>query len=522
LAIEICSHCNGAVGRGEKGRFCGQCGKELVVVEAPEEDFDPLLLIVDIQKSLRLKRNTVCMVYFRNLDRETIEDVRLKIESSVLEKSWEGRVRRVERGLSDRPAALPEVLPRYGGKTVLYFTLEFKDPRGADRVYEGSQIITIEEPEDVNQSAQVTFDLSNANFRGIGEVDFSKLIELPNVNMSPKSAPEDVCRIPIPLTLDKFSPPEEPHVDGEKAPPISEPSKTAVSQQAGETLPRGMERARLAFEGPETGRKTILLTQPTVALGVRKFTRDPRVGLTLRRLPCRSERQDPENWAKNRMISSIHASIRASADGFDLRDEGSKNGTFLLELPGEEGDAPGSVGDGATMFQTSPDFNGQAIPAMSSPGPPRGAAKPLVPAQWTRLPSRSEVLLGNRVMLLRAQTFSSSKRGLYALRLTRPENCPELEFIHVVQRAYIGSGPKCPIRIADPCFPALAAALDFLDGWFLLLAGVDDPPVTVDGMKVRSGRKHLLKRPCRIQIGDWAWRFEEAGIEDFTEIEGAP
>jgi len=74
------------------------------------------------------------------------------------------------------------------------------------------------------------------------------------------------------------------------------------------------------FEGAEKGRKTLLLAMNTLALGMRKYTKDARIGLTIRLLPCRSRKLDPKNWERNRLISSPHVTIESSLENVTIDD----------------------------------------------------------------------------------------------------------------------------------------------------------------------------------------------------------
>jgi hypothetical protein len=518
LAIEVCDKCLSAVKPEGKAARCDMCGSELATHAITDERvFLPLLPYMDIKRKLKLGRNSLCKLYFHNRDADEIQNVEVKIESKILCEGWSGLVRNVSRGIDKEPAVKTDICPKASGETALRLTLKYTDARGAVRVYSGDAEIEIVEPEGKAQAAHVTVQMTNPTFRGIGHVEFSKMIELQNANVGPEPAPDDVCRILIPLRLEDYTPAPTKEGDSRRIPILQIPREEA-GVCAG-CFPKAMERARLVFTGAEEGRKVLLLTKPTVALGMKRFTKSPGVDLTLRLLPCRSEKLDHENWRHNRLISSPHATIAAHEDHFEIRDEPhSKNGTFLVHISGGEGEPALSVGDGEPMYQKPMSPDDQMIPKVVATAEVEGEMKPLPKGEWVTLPDRCEIAIGRRVLVLRAQTFTSRDRGLYALRLERVGNYAELEYVLVVKRVYIGSLSKCPVRVRDAKFPPLAAALDWRDGQFRLLANVDDPPIRLDGKAIPKRGSVGLKRPCTITIGDYAWRFEEATVEDFTEI----
>lgn len=288
----------------------------------------------------------------------------------------------------------------------------------------------------------------------------------------------------------------------------------------GKLLPEGMDKARLVFEDAEAGRKTLILVKPRLAVGVNKFTRDPKVDLTLRLLPCRSQEQDPENWKRNLLISSPHFTIEARESAFLIRDEmDNKNGTALAELKGGDDEFDESVTDADTVFQTASMMETLKEVTLGGGSPKEGQTTGLPKRKWTPLPERCSISIGKRAMVLHAQTFISSHWNLYALRLKRVENCPGIEYVQLIRRAYIGSDPNCPIRILDPSFPRLAAAIDFNKGRYFLATGQAESRVLLNGKELGKSTAAPLTHVSLIEIGNYRWRFEPATIDDFTETD---
>lgn len=498
MSLQICSHCK-SLARDPGLAVCDYCGETLVCQQLEEPDFVPLLLVAGIRQDLMLNHNTACRLFFRNFDGGPIRGLSVRIESRTAREPWEETLPPIARGMNTDHAGMAEFLPREPGDLVLKFILAFSDCRGARRRYRGELAMSIQEPAQNSQQAHITFNVTNSKLMGN---DMSDLIRMQGASQSEPISqnPDGFRRIPIALRLTDYTP------------------GTGAPAEAGESV-RNFANAggrwRLAFEGSEAERRVLILTRTTVALGMKKFTSAPAVDLTLRLLPCRSEAQDPENWRKTRGISSPHATIQARHDHFVIRDEpGSKNGIYLRALTGGESQPLASASQGGKLFQATP--GDRMPPAQLAPEgcgelsqPPRG--------QWERLPERCEIHIGQRLLELRAQTFRSAEGEPYALLLQRVDNTPELEYIIALRRIYIGSGPKCPVRVHDPGFPAIAAALEWNGGQWTVVAGVDQPEVRVDGQGVPRSQSRPISGPCQIQIGSYRWRLDAAVIEDFTQ-----
>jgi hypothetical protein len=493
LEIEVCAHCSTAVKSIEKSLYCMLCGETLTVRTYEEVEFFPLLLVIDIKKQLRLNQSYLCRMYFRNLDCEEIRNIAVKVSSKVLHEEWTDTISCITRGMSEVARARAELYPERPGDMALHFTIEFMDPRGAFRTYKGDVELEVAPPESQSQSANVTVNITASKAMGI---DLSELVKFKDANLQAASAPEGYHRIPVALHLDKFK-----------------PGKRQPSPQSDAAPAAKLERARLVFEAAERGRKTILLTKSAITMGRRKQSQDSRVNLTLRVLPS------AENERANRAISKRHAHIQARGDHFEVQDDPeSMNGAFLISLTGGEGADGLSIGDEETALQTGVRPGDAPIVKTPEPAEVEGPMTDLPKGQWVALPERCEISIGKRLLVLRAFTFTSRDRGLYALRLQRVDNHPELEYVVIAKRAYIGSMTKCPIRVRDEKFPALAAALDYEEGQFTLFAFSENPPVCLNGKTVPSKSAVKLPRPSRITIGDYVWCFDQATDDDFTKI----
>lgn len=499
MLLQICNQCKSLA--ADPGlAFCDYCGQSLTRQALEERDFVPLLLVAGIRPDLYLGRNAACRLFFRNFDLGEVGDLKLRLESRTAREAWEKTLPPIPRGMTPEQVAVAEFMPREAGDMVLVFTLNFTDCRGARRRYEGELTMNIQDPGSGSQQAHITFNVTGSKLMGN---DLSDLVRMQGASREElgSQGPEGFRRIPIPLHLVAFTP-------GQTG---AGPAEAALARD----FAGAGGRWRLAFEAGEPGRRILILTHPSVALGMKKFTTTPQVDLTLRLLPCRSEALDPENWQKTRGISSPHATIQARQDHFVIRDEPkSKNGVFLAALKGGEVSPLPSVAEGGRLFAARA---GDAMPAQRDAPEACSALRPLPKGEWEPLPERCEIHLGRNLLQLRAQTFRSAEDELYALLLQRENNATALEYIIAVRRLYVGSGPKCPIRVHDPGFPAIAAALEWNGAQWAVVGGVDRPEVRVDGQVVGRGQVRPLSRACRIGIGSYQWSFDAAVIEDFTQ-----
>lgn len=465
MKLPICTHCK-TFATDPAIPFCDYCGEPLKCQELEEEAFTPLLLIAGIRDNLTLNHNTACRLFFRNFDAGSIRDLTVQLKSRTAREAWEERLPTIARGMDTDYIGVAEFLPAAAGDIVLVFILSFTDCRGARRRYQGELTMSIADPAGNSQQAHITFNVTNSKMMGN---DLSDLIRIHGAERGDSNPPtvDGFRRIPIALRLTEFAPGQLQGAAG------------------GRNFAAAGGRYRLEFEGREAGRRVLILTQSSVALGMKKYTTDPRVGLTLRLLPCRSEALDPENWQKTLCISSPHATVQARADHVAIRDEpGSKNGVYLGESGGKRPGAP---------------------------------ARQLPKGDWQRLPERCEIFIGQQVLQLSAQTFCGERGGIEALRLGRVNNLPELEYLLAVRRVRIGSGAECAVRVGEPGFPAVAAMLEWNGARWTLTAAVDTPEVKLGGRTLHAGETAPVTAASRIQAGAYQWSFDAAVVEDFTE-----
>ncbi|MCX7046261.1 MAG: hypothetical protein NTX50_12340 [Candidatus Sumerlaeota bacterium] len=521
--LEICSVCKSLI-TAEYAGVCDMCKKPTPLEKISEQDFMPVILLFRIHKNLSVDENTLCDMFFMNLDCADLTDVHFEISSRAFEEeSYQVDIPRVGRGMLGAADGDVEVCFVRAGETKLNFHLELTDSRGARRKFSGSQRIKITKPSTQSMTANVTFDLKDAEVYG---ADFSEMMKMQQASPSSAAAceEEDFSRIPIALKQMEFIPPARQQpchgILGGKEPCVCDDDQKA-RQPLAKPFPHDLRRARFVFEGAEHGRKVMILSPKPILIGRANWEQSEDMDLPLRRLPCRDKERDPENYKLTKTISARHAWIEIRDGRYCVKDI-SSHGLSLAVIEGAElPKAESSAGAGKTSFHTPFDEDDSqfSLPsAAEAQAERRSPSRRLSKGEWTPLPDLCELVFAHHAMVLRAQTFYRSKGGLSALGLRRLGNHPELEYVLIHKRIYIGSGHKCPIRVNAPGFPPIAAALDWRDGYYAFIAGVDQPAVRLDGAPVPKGKSIPLQRPCLIEIGDYKWRFEEACIKDFTDV----
>lgn len=467
MKLPVCAHCKSLV-IDPSLEECDYCHETLACEEIEERDFTPLLLVAGIRDNLMLNHNTACRLFFRNFDGGPIKDLRIRLKSRTADVACVERPLTIARGMdTQKHPGTAQFKPDTAGDLVLSFMMDYTDCRGAVRSYEGDLVMNINEPAANMQEAHITFNVTNSKMMGVDISDMVRIHGGERGDSNPSTV-DGFRRLPIAMWQIGFT----------AAPPPSQPV------QSGRVFPPLDGRYRLLCEGPDAGRRVMILTQNPLALGMKKYTSDPSVGLTLRLLPCRSEALDAENWQKTRYISSPHATLKACGDRFEIHDEqSSKNGVYLAEGGGER-------------------------PA---------AARQLPKGKWERLPERCEIFIGRDVLQLSAQVFRGAA-GVDALRLTRVNNLPELEYVMAVRGLRIGAGAECAVRVNAPDYPVVVATLAWNGAVWSLTAAVESPQVRLNGRALRAGEAAPITAASRIQAGAYQWNFDAAAIEDFTEV----
>ena len=223
------------------------------------------------------------------------------------------------------------------------------------------------------------------------------------------------------------------------------------------------------------GRKVFLFDGTALVVGRDKPSKNPQIGLCLRRLPC--ERAHPENWEVNCRISHQHATLAWREGGFSVRDEHSENGTFLGAATGMTGvDLGGSVSGMAGTVSESGRVDGfQPCPA----------------GEWVQLPPTGVLRLGRELLAMPFVVLASGVAA-GALWIGRSGNC---EHHH-----YLLLAPGGATDFGALGFAGLAGLVVRSHGArFELLAnsrGFED-----DAMTIPPGGSRLLEPGLRITAG---------------------
>ena len=232
---------------------------------------------------------------------------------------------------------------------------------------------------------------------------------------SPISSPS-VPALPVPPPMGfKTPPPPEVRPARASTPSFRAPTGPHTPTGIQPVAAAGLERARVDADLPGSwpARRTFFLyAAPSLAFGRTKpAAGQPQSVLVLRALPCRSQAQDPENWARTLEISSIHGELVARPDGVCLVDRSSR-GTSVDGQPA-----------------------------------PRG--EPL------RLPERFRLELARGALALAGRVFGRDPGGVrpQALRLDRVDNAPEHGYVWVVEEALAAPGEDAAVPLPPGARP---------------------------------------------------------------------
>jgi hypothetical protein len=282
-------------------------------------------------------------------------------------------------------------------------------------------------------------------------------------------------------------------------------SSAVLSPSIKEGLPRRkMACGKLTWETDGEERKSFLFATPKLAFGRSSGDRrkDVACDVILRRLPCRSEQADPENWRKNLAISSAHGLLMCTPDGE----------VCAQDLSGPRG--AGLLLDGRRMTGD----------------------------EWIELPEVCTLTVGQDLLCLRVRTFSAgtehetldlSPRAaaaggdvrvgvenpgrVEAVRLRREDNCPEHEYLMLLRQAYLGSDEECTICVPAEGVEPVHARVVYYQGEFFLHTEVSRG-VEVGGRSLRSNEWAPLAPGTRFRLGAVELTFDAVRPEDFKGL----
>jgi hypothetical protein len=260
----------------------------------------------------------------------------------------------------------------------------------------------------------------------------------------------------------------------------------------------GLDAALLVAAGVDPPPKVFLFSKEIVRFGRQAEASTPegdalRVDLILRLLPCRSEKEDPENYRRNLTISRHHGAFRLGPREAILADAGRSQGLAV---------------DGA-------------------PVPPGGEAT--LPPDGRVVLSRGALELRVRVFreerpegfAIRGETAPLGERGLVgmegtgriaAVRIERAGNAPGHAYVLLARHAAVGAGDDCPIRFPDA---GGGARIYYHRREYFL--GSDGGEVSVDGRSVPPGSLAPLSPGARIRTGGVVLEFRLSQEEDFKK-----
>jgi hypothetical protein len=261
----------------------------------------------------------------------------------------------------------------------------------------------------------------------------------------------------------------------------------------------GLDAAVLVGRGCDPAPKRFLFSKEVVRFGRQAEAEDPeegrvRVDLVLRLLPCRSEKEDPENYRKNLTISRLQGSFRIREREVLLAGARGGKGLALDGAPVHAGGAAAlpdrcavSLSRGALALQVRL-FREKAAGAFTIRGEPGAAA----PAGIVGMENSGRIA---------------------AVRIERPANAPSHAYVILARWGAIGEGEADAIRFAEA--GAGARIYWFRQEYFLGSAG---GKVTMDGRAVPDGTLAPLSPGAVIRAGGAEIEFRVPKEDDFKRV----
>jgi serine/threonine protein kinase len=190
-------------------------------------------------------------------------------------------------------------------------------------------------------------------------------------------------------------------------------------------------------------------------------TNDPERGIVneviLRRLPCRSEAADPENWRKNLTISGQQGCVRP--DGEKLVIEPSAGSRYGILIDGMRTMQPVEIHTDRfhiTLGDRALEIDGHR--RLPTPEEPSYDLRFLAAERPAALAGREFV------------GYSNPRTAIDWVHFSRADNCPEHDYFLVLRRLEVGSSVNCGLRLDAPGVDALHALILYDGGEAFLLA----------------------------------------------------
>lgn len=240
----------------------------------------------------------------------------------------------------------------------------------------------------------------------------------------------------------------------------------------------------IAF-GTRPRRIFVVAAGNTVNFGRKRthHTDDMQNHVVLRRLPCRSQELDPENWKASMLISTTHWAFHHGEDTLTINDL-SRNGTLVDDTP-------------------MPPGEGMELPADFTVAP---AGTPIKLAGRCIREPVGIWSFDSNVILPLAQAGSPDAAVFgpaHAISLKRLGNLEEDAYVLLYRSATIGSSPSCPVHIDLPSVGPVHARFLRHRGALLVCTEPDGEHCTaVDGYELDADEAVFVHPDATLTLGD--------------------
>ena len=285
------------------------------------------------------------------------------------------------------------------------------------------------------------------------------------------------------------------------------PAPTAAPEPEDGAAPRGL---LICGEpgGDRPARKLFLYGAERVEFGSAKHGALKTVDLTLRLLPLRSRRLDPENWRASRLLSAHHGSLVFREGQYFLEDH-STNGIFL-QLPAE---------DNTTLGVAPVTFRQPTVSAGSTPSEPELGVDETEAVRMKRpfpLAESLQFSLCRDVLLMEARVIQrleeEEPRGLHLARLS---NRPEHGYLVLRGEVTLGTGSGVDVVVGEGSCGQASVGIAPHDGEgyrVRVLRG----SVRLDDVPLAPKQVHPLQDGARLDLAGTPVAFRHPVDDDFV------
>ena len=466
---QLCEECGANIGSSDK--FCQNCGSPIKKTNKSEKF--SLMVLLKMKSSLRANEKAICDVNLINSSDLILSDVHVKARSDLFERDQEIHLVSLPPGeYKGKPLAF-DVLPTLSGEYRIELEVGVSsDPQGIGQ-YDGEVRVEIGRSDDSSKSVHV--DIKAERFVG---VDMSGMIG---------------------WDRDKEKVDVIAKAEGEWKIVHLYPVKRVEFEYA--------KRAKLLVQEQGKTRTVFLIAKQEICFGMAKRERRKEIDLTLRLLPSRSRAKDPENWQKSAMISKLHGRLRVVGAKMQIMDS-SRNGIFIRGETEADDLELVSLGEWAELYGT-----------LDEDGSEERSLVRIAKGEWVTIPDHVNISLGQNILRLNIRAFHSQDSGnIGAVRISRVSNCQQHEYIHILDRIYIGHSEENAVCINDGNEETILGEIYVSKGQYHFRNFMRKGKVDIGGKLLSERSSCPLKPGDMIGIDQRSILFDSAQDNDFVNI----